>query len=279
MARNSGARFAYHLHDLALPGSLSGVQRLLFLKAREHAAARGADLVVLPQPERAQLFAAEAQLKQPPLVALNCPPLDWPERTAPLPEKVAALLQRWPKLVVYQGGLTRARGVKALIDSVAHWPADSALVLVGDLDRHRDTRELERLARPLGDRVFWTGLVPYGALPAVTRAARLGVLLTPGVAADINLHHLAGASNKVFEYLACGLPALVPDTPGFFELIEQPGHGQVCRDLSPPALARQIAALLDDDQFAKMSAHNRAAFREKYHYEHQLRPVLERLDA
>jgi glycosyltransferase involved in cell wall biosynthesis len=276
MARVGGAHFAYHLHDLAPPGTLSPVQRLLILKTREHRAARRADLVVLPQPERARLFAAEARLQREPVVALNCPPLEWPAREAPPPPALVDFARRWPKLVVYQGGLTRARGLAALLDSLPHWPAGSALVLVGDPRRYRDAAELMQRSP---ERVLWLGPVPYGALPSVTRAARLGILLTPGVAEDINLRYLAGASNKVFEYLACGLPMLVPDTRGFHELIEAPGHGRICRDLSPRALAAQIAELLDDRVYAETSTRNRQAFRETYHYERQLVPVLETLES
>jgi glycosyltransferase involved in cell wall biosynthesis len=96
---------------------------------------------------------------------------------------------------------------------------------------------------------------------------------------DYNLRHLAGASNKVFEYMACGLPLLVPATAEFGALVEAPGLGELCRDSSPRALAAQISALLHDEKRRRaIGERGREAFLQRYHYEHQLVPVLERLE-
>jgi glycosyltransferase involved in cell wall biosynthesis len=283
MARLAGARWAYHNHDLEIRAEMSPTQRWLRLKELELGSARHADLIVFPQRERARMFADAAGLREMPQIVFNCPPLAW-NPDGDLDPRVAALRARWPRLVVYQGGLNSDRGVRALIESLPHWPDDAALVLVGDPRASGEIAMLEERVRELGlgERVLWAGNLgwSYRALPGVTRAGALGVAITPPCGrSNINLEHLAGASNKVFEYMACGLAVLAPDTPGFRELIEEPGYGQVCVDYRPQALGRQITALLDTSLREKMRARNLDAYRTRFNYEHQFAPIVARLES
>jgi glycosyltransferase involved in cell wall biosynthesis len=278
MALLAGGRWIYHNHDLSVPEEMSRSQRWLGLKRMEVAAAKRAAAVVFPQAGRARIFATQARLARPPLVAFNCPPLEWPTVADPPAPQLMSFRSRFPRLVIYQGGLNLDRGLGALVESMPHWPSDAALVLVGDPRLSRDVPEIRRRIGELGvgERVLWLGAIPYRALPRVTRLGSLGVLLTPpGRGSNINLEQFAGASNKVFEYMACGLPVLVPESPGFFELIEQPGFGEICRGYQAIVLGRQIARLLDDEAArAEMSRRALEAFRSTYHYERQLEPVL-----
>jgi len=273
MARAAGARWVYHGHDVP---SLSRGLRLIRALPRSLRAARRADLVVFPQAERARLFALEAGLETSPRIVFNCPPRDWLDG-AEGDAEVAAFQRRWPRFVVYQGGLGRSLGTAALIESLPYWPPDVGLVLVGD--HTRPEASALRRENP-NDRVLWRGAVSYHQLPAITRAASLGVLITPCPDDNLNLLHLAGASNKVFEYLAAGLPVLVPDTPGFQALIEKPRHGELCHDASPEALGAQISRLLSDEKAAQaMAQRNVAAFRSTFHYEHQFSPIIRAMSA
>jgi glycosyltransferase involved in cell wall biosynthesis len=278
-ARVARAEWIYHCHDSARSETLSRGQRLFRLIERERAAARSAALVVFPQAERARRFADEAELREPPMIVPNCPPADWLESAPPAPPAIAEACRRFDRLAVYQGGLSRDLGIGALIDSLPHWRAGDGLLLVGN-NETSEARALADRARALGvaDRMVWSGALPHRALPSVTRMARAGLLVTAGE--NFNLVHLAGASNKIFEYLACGLAVLAPRTPGFAELIERPGHGELCDDASPRALAAQIARLLDDDPArVEMRRRNAAAFRERWHYEAQFAPVAARLES
>jgi glycosyltransferase involved in cell wall biosynthesis len=277
MARVSGARLVYHCHDSARPEAMARTQRWLRIKRHELAAARAADLVVFPQADRARHFAEEAGLARPPEIVFNCPPRDWLGDEQRVDPDTAAHRRRWPRLVIYQG-LNAARGVRELIDSMGWWPEDAGLVLLGDLaSRGVPAAQAHARARGVSERILWRSLLPYHEVATVCRVATLGVLITPGT--DYNLRHLAGASNKVFEYMACGLPVLVPSTAGWDALIEAPGHGEVCRDPSPAALGAQIARILDDQpRRALVSARNRQAFLDRYNYEAQFEPVARVLE-
>jgi glycosyltransferase involved in cell wall biosynthesis len=279
MARLAGGRFIFDSHDTSLVDGLSDLQRWLRCREREMAAARVADAVVFPQVERARRYAAAARLPREPYVVFNCPPDDWCDNLLHPDPRVVAFKRRYPRLVVYQGGLNSDRGVGALIDSLPFWPAESGLVLVGDTTT-REVPALRRRAEELrvGERILWTGTVRYRALPAITREANLGVLITPGT--NFNLRFLAGASNKIFEYMACGLPVLAPDTPGFAELVAEPGHGLICRDASPRPLALQITQFLDGGaDIEAMRRRNVEAFRSHFNYAHQLGPVIRLLES
>jgi glycosyltransferase involved in cell wall biosynthesis len=281
MAMAAGARWIYHNHDLATDASdMTRSQRWLGYKWRELASARRAELVVFPQAHRAKVFATQAHLDAPPAVVFNCPSLGW-GRERDLDPGVVRFRQTHPRLVVYQGGINRDRGAFALVDSLPYWPSDRGLVLAG-ADDSGEAIELKRRCEMLGqaDRVLWMGRLAYEDLPTVTAAGVLGAMLTPpNGRRDFNLEYMAGASVKVFDYMACGLAVLAPDTPGFRELVEVPGHGEVCRDHSPRAMAAQITRLSEDSEENRAIRNkNRLAFQTRYHYEHQLKPVIELID-
>ena len=47
-------------------------------------------------------------------------------------------------------------------------------------------------------------------------------------AEDLNMLHMVAASNKPFDYMACGLPLLVTDLPEWVETFVKPGYALAC---------------------------------------------------
>src|SRR5262249_45348518 len=45
---------------------------------------------------------------------------------------------------------------------------------------------------------------------------------------DINMQHMVGASNKPFDYMACGLPLIVTNVPDWVAAFVDPGYGLAC---------------------------------------------------
>src|SRR4029077_2216785 len=60
---------------------------------------------------------------------------------------------------------------------------------------------------------------------SVCRTHDVGFALMPASSGDLNLRTMAGASNKPFDYLACGLALLVSELPEWEQMFVQPGYG------------------------------------------------------
>jgi hypothetical protein len=90
---------------------------------------------------------------------------------------------------------------------------------------------------------------------------------------------MVGASNKPFDYLACGLSLLVPDVVDWHDFFILPGFGLSCDPESVPTI---VAAL---DWFMKHRAETKAmgeAGRQRvlheWNYEAQFAPIQALLD-
>lgn len=117
-------------------------------------------------------------------------------------------------VVGYVGALSRLRNVDLLIRSVVEIEnrQNVALVLVGDGE---DRYYLEDIARQLGvdDRVIFVGKVPYSRVREYIQCFDVGVDLT---AIEMNVSdgvNLASYSQKIPQYLACGVPVVAWECP------------------------------------------------------------------
>ena len=62
---------------------------------------------------------------------------------------------------------------------------------------------------------------------------------------DINMRHMAGASNKPFDFMAAGMALLVSDLPEWDAMFVQPGFARSCDPADPLSIARQLQWFLD----------------------------------
>ena len=112
------------------------------------------------------------------------------------------------------------------------------------------------------------------------RRCDVGLALMPTTSDDPNLRTMAGASNKPFDYLACGLALLVSDLPDWRTLYVDPGYGRVCRPDDPDSLAAALCWFLEHPAETRaMGERGRQRILAEWHYERQFAPVLERLTA
>src|SRR5262249_23230632 len=66
--------------------------------------------------------------------------------------------------------------------------------------------------------------------------AHVGLSLMPKRSDDFNLQHMVGASNKPFDYMACGLPLLVTNLPDWVSAFVKPGYGHACDPDDPDSI-------------------------------------------
>jgi glycosyltransferase involved in cell wall biosynthesis len=107
----------------------------------------------------------------------------------------------------------------------------------------------------------------------------VGLALFPHKTGNINLDHLVGASNKVFDYLACGLALLVSDLPEWRDTYVSPGYARACNPDDPASIATALRWFLDHpDETRAMGRRGRQRIVDGWNYESQFGPLLALLD-
>jgi len=147
-------------------------------------------------------------------------------------------LQLEKKIVLLQGGLSAGRNLETLVDAMRYVQNPSViLVVLGDGIL---LRSLQKMARQEGlkGRVYFHAAVPQNELLALTAAADAGVI--PYQATCLNNRYCT--PNKLFEFIAVGLPVLATDLPEIRRFVDGQQIGLVGDNGSP----RKLAALIDD---------------------------------
>jgi glycosyltransferase involved in cell wall biosynthesis len=111
-----------------------------------------------------------------------------------------------------------------------------------------------------------------------SRHCDIGLSLFPLESSDQNILAMPGASNKSFDYLACGLPVIVSDISAWREFLVLPGFGLACDPASPASIATAIMWLIDHpEQMRKMGDSGRRRILSDWNYDRCFRPVFDYL--
>jgi glycosyltransferase involved in cell wall biosynthesis len=114
----------------------------------------------------------------------------------------------------------------------------------------RPTAEAEHLMRefPAADRLVFTGFVPHAEVPALLRAAHVGIF--PLAVDDPYGVYRTSSPLKVMEYLSAGLPVVSSRVPDAEKVLGESGGG-VCVDNDAGAFAQAALAYLQDPERAR----------------------------
>lgn len=142
--------------------------------------------------------------------------------------------------LLYIGDLGLRRGIMEAIKAVDHLRKeikDVKLVLVGgSTDRNLYEKEIEN--KGLKDHVVFEGFKDPKYLPSYIKAAKIG--LSP---LHRNPHHDTTYANKLFQYMALGLPQVVSDCPSQANLISSTHAGLVHKAGNAEDLAEKLMDL------------------------------------
>jgi len=181
---------------------------------------------------------------KPLLIVRNIPELQ-PETNAPAADLGSQLgLEAGRKVILYQGGVGPSRNLEPVIRSLAGVP-DAVFVIRGPGAEQHAEAYLEIAAKAgVADRIKCLPAVPSTQVVAEARGACAGLwtLLT-----NVGLNFKYSLPNKVFEYLAAGLPILAADLPEVRKIIDRYRIG-VCFDPDDPeSIAQAIRAAIDPE--------------------------------
>jgi glycosyltransferase involved in cell wall biosynthesis len=171
---------------------------------------------------------------------------------------------------IYTGGLEEGRGIRLVLDAIpliVREVPDFLFVVVGD----GGTRPgFMRLAAEKGikDHVSWIGWVEHDRIFDYIRSCHIGIIphhVTPHVDTTI--------PNKLFDYMACGVPVIASDARPMKRVIEQERAGMTFCSGDPVDLARAVLQVRDGAP--DYGANGMAAVRERYNWSNDERRLLE----
>jgi glycosyltransferase involved in cell wall biosynthesis len=191
-----------------------------------------------------------------PGVLLNCPSLTLqPEGDAVVRLRDhAGLAGRDEPIVLYTGGFAPHRGLPALVRAMEH-VRRGVLVLMGWGSLEAELRALVD-AESLGGRVVFAPPVAPQEVLAFAAGADVGVIPYE----PVGLNNLYSTPNKLFDYIAVGLPVAASRLPEISRIIERYAIGGTFEPGSSEEIATVIDAILgDDDHRARLRSNVRRA--------------------
>lgn len=160
------------------------------------------------------------------------------------------------RVMLYIGRLVYHKGLKHLIDSLAHLPKDVVLLIVG---KGPVREKLERYASEAGqkERVIFAGVVSFDELPLFYSACDVFVLPSTS--------RLEAFGLVSVEAMACQKPVLISNIPGVREVIDDGVEGLLIEPIDPKDIAQKASRILSDDSLAhKMGQNGRNRVEKEY---------------
>jgi glycosyltransferase involved in cell wall biosynthesis len=239
LAHEFSAKLVYDSHELYCEQEFSRAQgRNWALIEQRHISA--CDLVITVNPSIARELERRYQLDEVQVIH-NA------ERVLPSGPRSWYLHDRFEidrnhPVLLFQGGLSAGRHLPELINAMALLKSQTVhLVLLGDGQLGGTLKtQIKRLG--LERRVFLHPAVPQRDLLAITAAADAGVIPYQAIC----LNNFYCTPNKLFEFIAAGLPILASDLPELRRIVSGNGIGQVTDLSSIPSMAASIDRFFQD---------------------------------
>jgi len=265
-ARRAGVPFVYDAHDLWLGRPRRDRSRLYFALSQvtyrliERACVPRAAAVITVSRPIADHLARRYGLDRVELVH------NYPDHLAVAARDLrdrsdASEIAADRRLVLYLGALMGGRGLEELVDAAPDFDgADLVLLGSGPLEP-----ELVRRisVAGTGERVHLLAPVPPDQVVDYAASADVGV--SPIVPSCLNYRY--SLPNKLFQYMAAGVPVVASDFPQVREVVRDSGCGLVVATSRPADIAAAVNRILSDPGRAlAMGERGRAAVEERYNW-------------
>lgn len=233
--------------------------------AAEHGGERLFDAIVAATPAIARRFRAERTVVVP-----NFPRLDELISTSARP------MHERPPVLAYVGRISAVRGIREMVRAMMLLPAplNARLHLAGTFSQ-------EGLEDVCAREPGWQHVVPLGWQSRAEVADLLGQARAGLVLFHPEPNHVEAQPNKLFEYMAAGVPVIASDFPLWRRMIETAGCGLLVDPQDPEAIAHGCRRLLEDPEVAvAMGQRGREAVLKTYNWDvgaQQLLALYQRL--
>jgi glycosyltransferase involved in cell wall biosynthesis len=169
-------------------------------------------------------------------------------------------------IVIYHGNLGGGRYLKEIVKSAFFFNQGISLVIMGNGELKENLKTIS------GVNTYFLNSVPYENLFQYTSDANLGIVLLE----HINYSKKHASANKLFEYMACGIPVLISNSPELMKVVKKEGNGVSIDEISPFEIAKTINKFFENHTSDKNLGYlGRKAFENKYNWNTQECLLLE----
>ena len=273
LGRHHRAKVVYDSRDIYMVAAnlarLRGPIKAVLARL-ERGWARAADRVLTVNQPYAEELAHRFGVDLPAIV-MNCSYRYEPPDPAPRKFHDALGLDPSTRVVLYQGGFSRGRGVEQLIEAI-HQVPNAVLVVMGYGALEADFRAAAATDRNRGRVHILPAVPPTELLDWVTSADVVGVLFQHDT-----LNNYLSTPNKFLEAMAAGVPTVCSDHPGMGPIARATGCGIPVDPSDIDAIAAAIRSILDatPDERAATRGRALAAAHATYNWETQVQALLD----
>lgn len=149
--------------------------------------------------------------------------------------------------LVHSGSITYGRQLREFVASLPFLPETVRGVFMGKFTPFADS--LLHYAETLGvkERLKIVPPVPQTQVPSALSQADAGVSL---ITSQAGLSYKFSLPNKLFEYIAAGLPVIASRADDIAALVKEYDVGVICDEQDPESIAEAISTLLDPEKSA-----------------------------
>ncbi|MEZ5552623.1 MAG: glycosyltransferase [Pseudomonadales bacterium] len=271
LAEQSGARLVYDSHELYSEQEFSEREKERWSRIEAKYIHRCSAVITVNESIASEL--TRRYDVAPVHVILNA------ERSSNPPTRSAYFHDRYglPEttgVLLFQGGMTSGRNIETLVRSMSMVNSDIALVLMGDGELSSSLESLVKRLQ-LQDRVYLHPAVPQSDLLARTAAASAGVI--PYLATCLNNYYCT--PNKLFEFIAAGVPILASELPELSKFVNGWEIGLVGDTSTPEHTAHLIDQFFADDKRLETFRHNVESARLEINWETEEKKLINIFDS
>lgn len=256
-------RLVYDTHELETEkNGLNGFRQRIS-QYIEYMFIHSCDLVIVVGENIADWYANAYKIERP-LVVKNSPKFRVKAKRNMFRELLSILPEQ--KILLYQGGLMRGRGVQIILDAFKVRKDTNVVAIFmgyGDL-----TAEVEQAANNYQN-IFYLPAVSPNIVLDYTASADIGIHLIQNTC----LNHYFCMPNKFFEYAMAGLPVIVSDMKEMSEAVQASDFGVVLTDYSIEAINTAVNHLAERD--LSQLSDNAYQFAQAHAWEKQEKVMLE----
>jgi len=282
LARRNRGRAVFDIHEIYhkemltrwIPGPFRSVLGFAVKRYISNICSR-CDLVVGVGKSRLDPYT---NAKTPRMLVRHCVPLDFAPSPGPGP-----FHREGNPLTVLHGKVTMNRGTSEMLHALAvlkHEYSIPCRVIMfqgrADIATYKQT-DVDRLAKELGvaEEVSLRPEISYREMFPLMHSCDVGVI------AYRRQFGQQCMPNRIFEYMAAGVPVIAPSyADEVIGIIQQYQCGLLCNTEDPGDLARTLRGLWEDKGSARrMGANGRAAFERELSWEKESQPLLDWINA
>lgn len=161
--------------------------------------------------------------------------------------------------VCYVGNISKARGIEEIVAALPLTKAN--LYLAGEV--HSDMLSQKLKALPGWQQVTALGHIPREKAFELMRGCVVGLIMFHPIA-----NHTNALPNKMFEYMAAGIPIIMSNFPDWEKMVKQYQCGMCVDPLNPEAIAVAINWFIEHPKEAKQLGKNgRKAVEQHYNWQ------------